>query len=52
MTADYLTWLIPLAIGVLFGWAWGYSAGQRAGATVLVTLPDTPKPEASDHPTA
>lgn len=23
MSAIYLGWLIPLAIGVLFGWAWG-----------------------------
>lgn len=28
MTAAYIAWLVPLAIGVLFGSAWGYTRGQ------------------------
>jgi hypothetical protein len=36
-------WLAGLAIGALFGWCWGYSAGSKAA--VIVTLPDTPEKE-------
>lgn len=30
MTAAIL-WLVPLALGVLFGWAWGRASGFKAG---------------------
>jgi hypothetical protein len=33
-------WLAGLAIGALFGWCWGFTAGQRS---VIITLPDTPE---------
>lgn len=29
-------WFAGLAIGVLFGWCWGWAAGQRS---ITVTLP-------------
>jgi hypothetical protein len=31
-----MLWICGLAIGALFGFAWGYSAGQRS---VIITLP-------------
>lgn len=42
-------WLTGLAIGALFGFAWGYAAAQRS---VVITLPDTPGtpyPESGQH---
>lgn len=40
-------WVAGLAIGALFGFAWGYSAGQRSVIISLPVqteaLPDTPE---------
>lgn len=36
MDANAITWMIGLTIGVLFGWFWGYAAGQRS---VVIPLP-------------
>lgn len=26
-----LVWIVGLAIGLLFGWSWGYTHGSKAG---------------------
>ena len=33
-------WLAALAIGALFGWFWGYAAGQRS--VVILSAQSTP----------
>lgn len=41
MFAAYIAWLVPLAIGVLFGFAWGYTRSQAAAApTADTSTPD------------
>lgn len=35
-------WLTGLAIGALFGFAWGWNAASKA---VVITLPDEPEKE-------
>jgi len=46
-----IAWFAGLAIGALFGFAWGWSAASKA---VVITLPDTPAKgvERSKTPTA
>lgn len=39
-------WLTGLAIGALFGFAWGFSAGQRSVIALPVT-PETPYPDSA-----
>lgn len=30
MDASAIAWMLGLAIGVLFGWCWGFTEGRRA----------------------
>lgn len=44
-----IMWALGLTIGALFGFVWGWTAGQRSVVIALPDAPDTPYPESGQH---